>query len=152
MSVSASALFIELYDPADGSSKARWQNFFIGKTVSGHVYRSFDSTDILMNRNASEGGLTIRMPALADSLNLFEVGLDNEWMVRVVLYELPVTTGMPTDLTNALIVARFLGEVLGIQTDLTELVIEVGTALSAISGNIPGRRVTTSLVGRLPTL
>jgi hypothetical protein len=152
MSISASALFIEVYDPATGDVKAKWQNFFVDKAVNGHAYRSFDSTDILMNRSANEGGLTIRMPALADSLNLFEVGLNNEWMVRVVLYELPVTTGMPSDLTNAVVVARFLGEVLGINTDLTELVVEVGTALTAISGNIPGRKVTTSLVGRLPTL
>jgi len=38
------------------------------------------------------------------------------------------------------------------QTDLTTIQAEIGAAMDAISGDIPGRKITTSLVGRLPSL
>ena len=50
------------------------------------------------------------------------------------------------------IVARFVGEVMGMQTDLVTIEAELGAAVDAISGDIPGRKITTSLVGRLPVL
>ena len=36
-------------------------------------------------------------------------------------------------------------------TDLVELSVELGAAIDAVSGDIPGRKITTSLVGRLPS-
>ena len=152
MSTSAIAIFLEVYDPETGANKARWQNFFIDRTVSGHVFRSFQSSDILMNRSASEGGVSLEMAATQDNLSLFALGMDSEWMAKVTLYEMPVTTAMPTNIDNAVVIARFLGEILDLSTNLTSLSVEIGTALSAINGNIPGRKITTSLVGRLPTL
>ena len=151
MSVSGLAIFIRVYDASTGNTQSQLQNFFVGSTVDGYEFRSFNSSDVLMNRSASEGGLTIQLAATAENLNLFEQSLDNEWMVQVTMYELPVEQGL-ADLSGAVVVARFLGEVLGVQTNLTELAVEIGTALSAVDGNIPGRRITTSLVGRLPTL
>jgi hypothetical protein len=62
------------------------------------------------------------------------------------------STSMPTDLNSAVLVSRFVGEVISLSTDLTEIQIELGAAIDAVSGEIPGRRVTTSVVGRLPTL
>ena len=41
---------------------------------------------------------------------------------------------------------------MGMQTDLVKITAELGAAIDAITGDIPGRKITTSLVGRLPTL
>ena len=38
------------------------------------------------------------------------------------------------------------------ETDLAHNPVELGAAIDAVSGEIPGRKITTSLVGRLPTL
>ena len=65
---------------------------------------------------------------------------------------MPVSSSLPTDLSNATVVARFVGEVMGMQTDLVTIEAELGAAVDAISGDIPGRKITTSLVGRLPSL
>ena len=48
---------------------------------------------------------------------------------------------------GATIVAAFTGEIMGMQTDLTTIEVEIGAAIDAISGDIPGRKITTSLVG-----
>ena len=65
---------------------------------------------------------------------------------------MPVSPSLPTDLSNATVIARFVGEVMGMQTDLVTIQAELGAAIDAISGEIPGRKITTSLVGRLPSL
>ena len=49
-------------------------------------------------------------------------------------------------------IAQFVGELMGMDTDLTRINVALGAAMDAISGDIPGRKITTSLVGRLPSL
>ena len=59
---------------------------------------------------------------------------------------------LPTGLGPATVIARFIGEVMTMHTDLIELSVELGASIDAVSGDIPGRKITTSLVGRLPSL
>ena len=146
----AIAAFLQFYN---GSTiHGSWQNFFVDKTVSGHTYVSFDTSEILLNRTADEGGVTLSMAATDNHLNFLETAISSEYLARITLYEMPVTSSMPTNLNNATVVARFVGEVMGMQTDLVTIKAELGAAVDAISGEIPGRKITTSLVGRLPSL
>ena len=146
----AIAAFLQFY--SDDVIHGSWQNFFVDKTVSGHSFVNFDVSDIMMNRTADEGGLTISMAATQNHLGFLETGIGEEYLARITLYEMPVDAGMPTDLSNATVIGRFLGELMGMQTDLITIEAELGAAMDAISGDIPGRKITTSLVGRLPTL
>ena len=146
----AIAAFLQFYN---GSTiHGSWQNFFVDKTVSGHTYVSFDTSEILLNRTADEGGVTLSMAATDNHLYFLETAISSEYLARITLYEMPVTSSMPTNLNNATVVARFVGEVMGMQTDLATIKAELGSAVDAISGDIPGRKITTSLVGRLPSL
>ena len=146
----AIAAFLQFYngDTVHGS----WQNFFVNKTVSGYTFVSFDTSEILINRTADEGGITLSMAATSNHLGFLETSISSEYLARITLYEMPVSSSMPTDLSNATVVAKFVGEVVTMQTDLTSIQVEIGAAIDAISGEIPGRKITTSLVGRLPTL
>ena len=146
----AIAAFLQFYsgDTVHGS----WQNFFVDKTVSGYAFTSFDVSEIMLNRSADEGGVTISMAATDNHLGFLETAISSEYLARITLYEMPVSSSLPTDLSNATVVARFVGEVMGMQTDLVTIQAELGAAIDAISGEIPGRKITTSLVGRLPTL
>lgn len=152
----AIAAFLRVYDhtpPAgDDGTRLLWQNFFIGKAVDGYTYQSFDVADIVMNRSADEGGISITLPALSIHLDFFIAAIESEQLADIRLYEMDASTSMPTDLTSAVLVSRFVGEVIALSTNLTEIQIELGAAIDAVSGEIPGRRVTTSVVGRLPTL
>ena len=146
----AIAAFLQFYsgDTVHGS----WQNFFVNKTVSGYAFTSFDVSEIMLNRSADEGGVTVSMAATDNHLGFLETAISSEYLARITLYEMPVSSSLPTDLSNATVVARFVGEVMGMQTDLVTIQAEIGAAIDAISGEIPGRKITTSLVGRLPTL
>ena len=146
----AIAAFLQFYN--DSTIHGSWQNFFIGKTISGHTFVSFDTSEILLNRTADEGGVTLSMAATDNHLGFLETAISSEYLARITLYEMPVTSSMPTNLNNATVVARFVGEVMGMQTDLVTIQAELGAAVDAISGDIPGRKITTSLVGRLPSL
>ena len=150
MTATAIAAFVRLYQGA--TTYESWQNFFIDKTVNGYEFKSFDVGEISMNRTADEGGTTLTLPATAELLALFERALEQNWLADIVLYEFSIAGGLPIDLTGAVEVAKFLGEVVTMTTNLVELQVMLGTAMDAISGEIPGRRITTSLVGRLPTL
>ena len=146
----AIAAFLQFY--SDDTVHSSWQNFFVDKTVSGYVFTSFDVSEIMLNRSADEGGVTVSMAATDNHLGFLETAITNEYLARITLYEMPVSSSLPTDLSSATVVARFVGEVMGMQTDLVTIQAELGAAIDAISGEIPGRKITTSLVGRLPTL
>ena len=146
----AIAAFLQFY--SDSTVHGSWQNFFVGKAVNGYQYVSFDTSEILINRTADEGGITIGMAATSNHLGFLETAISSEYLARITLYEMPVSSSIPTDLSSATVVAKFVGEVTTMQTDLITIEAEIGAAIDAISGEIPGRKITTSLVGRLPTL
>lgn len=146
----AIAAFLQFY--SGNTVHGSWQNFFVDKTVSGYAFVSFDVSEIMLNRSADEGGVTVSMAATDNHLGFLETAISSEYLAKITLYEMPVSSSLPTDLSNATVVARFVGEVMGMQTDLVTIQAELGAAIDAISGEIPGRKITTSLVGRLPTL
>ena len=135
-----------------GTTHARLQNFFIDRTVNGHRYLSFVPSQIEINRRGDSSGISLQFPAKEEVLDLGTSALDQAYLVEVTIYEIDATNKVPTDLSNATIVSQFLGEVQGMDVDLMNINITVSAALDAISGDIPGRKITTSLVGRLPTL
>lgn len=135
-----------------GQEYKRIQNFFVGKTIDGYAYQSFQSSQIQISRTGDSGGVALEFPATSEILDLGNKALDESHLVEVVLYEMPVDSGIPTGIESAAVIAQFLGEVQTMATDLVRVTIEIGAALDAISGDIPGRKITTSLVGRLPTL
>ena len=146
----AIAAFLQFY--SGNVIHSSWQNFFVSKTVNGHVYVGFETSDVLLNRTADEGGISLTIAATNNHLRFLETAIADEYLARITLYEMPVTSLMPTNLNNATVVARFVGEVTGMQTDLTTIQVELGATIDAVSGDIPGRKITTSLVGRLPSL
>ena len=152
----AIAGFLKVFDhsPVQGDPGIRllWQNFFIDRVVDDYLFAPFKVSAIVMNRTSDEGGLQVEMPATQQNLQFFVSSTEAERLLEVVLYEMPLDSGMPTDLSTGVLVSRFVGEIISLQVDLVTIKLEVGAAIDAISGEIPGRRVTTSVVGRLPTL
>ena len=148
----ATALAIRVKFYQGNDVKARWQNFWMQSTIDGYSPKSFQTSEILLNRSADEGGITIRMPALADDMNFFLAAIEGEYLADVRMYEQEVTNEMPVSFGSMALVGRFVGEVQTMQMTISDLTVAVGAALDAINGDIPGRRITTSLVGRLPIL
>ena len=152
----AIAAFLRVYDhspiPPDDGTRKLWQNFFVGKTVNGHLFEPFEISDVIMNRTADEGGISLTCSPLQQNLDFFVASMEAERLLAIELYEMTVDGEIPTDISGGMLIARFVGEIIALQTDLLSIQVEVGAAIDAVSGEIPGRRVTTSVVGRLPTL
>lgn len=129
---------------------AFWQNFWVNQTINGVAFVPFEVSGIQMNRSADEGGLTLSLPATGAHLQFLEAAIENETLCMVQMMEMPA--GVSFEVTNGVLIAQFVGEVISMTTDLTSIQVEIGTAMDAISGDIPGRKITTSLVGRLPSL
>ena len=136
----------------DGITKAAWQNFWNAKTVDGFAPVNFTTSEILLNRSADEGGITLAVPTVNEHINFFLDGIENEYLAEVQLYEQTVEGAMPTNLSGMTLIARFVGEVQTMNMTVETLTISIGAGIDAVNGEIPGRRITTSLVGRLPTL
>ena len=134
------------------NDKQKWQNFFNNQSVDGYAYKAFDTSEILMNRSADEGGVTLTMVALKDTVDFFLAAIEGEYLAEILVYEFEVVSALPTSFAGGSVVARFVGEVQTMTLDLTQLTVSIGAAIDAVRGEIPGRRITTSLVGRLPTL
>ena len=70
---SAIAAFLKVYDhsPVAGDDGIRllWQNFFVGKVIDGHTYESFEVSDLVMNRTADEGGISLTIGATQSNLD-----------------------------------------------------------------------------------
>ena len=144
----ATAVRLKFYK--DGVTYAQWQNFWVNQTIDGYAFVSFTTGEILMNRTADEGGITLSVAATNAHLQLFETAIANEHLCLIEVLEMPI--GASYDPAQSTLIARFVGEVVAMQTDLTKIDVELGAAMDAISGDIPGRKITTSLVGRLPSL
>ena len=136
----------------DTATKAKWQNFWVDKTVNGYSSVSFKTSNILMNRSVDEGGITLMLPCLADHIEFVLRAIENEYLADVRLWEQEVIADMPNDMSGMTMISRFVGEVQAMNMTVDTVTVSIGAGIDAVNGEIPGRRITTSLVGRLPTL
>ena len=130
----------------------KWQNFFVDKTVDGFAFHSFQTSDVILNRTVDEGGMSIELAMTQSNLTYMEAAINEGFLIEIQVYELPVDDGIPADLATGQIVARFVGEATEMSCDLTMITMTIGAAIDAVTEDIPGRKFTTSLVGRLPIL
>jgi hypothetical protein len=144
------AIAVRLKFYKDGATFAQWQNFWVDKTIDGYGFVNFTTGEILMNRTADEGGVALSVAATQAHLQLFETAIANEHLCLIEVLEMPA--GSSSDPAQSTLIAKFVGEVVAMDTDLTQINVALGAAMDAISGDIPGRKITTSLVGRLPSL
>ena len=87
------------------------------------------------------------MPATKGHLDFFETAIANEYLCQNYAFEMPVP--LLTLQRRQQQCRCVCGEVMGMQTDLTTIDVALGAAIDAVSGDIPGRKITTSLVGEV---
>lgn len=155
MSSFAIAASVRFYQNTE--TKALWQNFWKDAPltlpgVDQYIAKSFNTSAILLNRTADEGGITLTMPALADDMAFLLTAIEKEYLADVQLFEQQLVDKIPANFEEMTLIGRFIGEVQSMQMNLSTLSLEIGSAMDAVNGEIPGRRITTSLVGRLPSL
>jgi hypothetical protein len=126
----------------------KWQNYFIGQAVDGYDYQGFRSSGVLTNRSSDENGVSIEMPANPSILGMMETAIGDQWLCESIVYRLTD----PTSAATKVVASRFIGEVLGVSTDMVTIKFELGAGIDALTAQIPGRKITSALVGSLPQI
>ena len=128
----------------------KWQNYFVHDTVDGYEFQPFSVSTIQVNRSADEGGIQIEGPSSFRLLDQFEKAVNDQHIVEVRLMQVAGTITEPS-FTNFYQIAMFTGVALTMSNNLTVCRLEVGSAIDAVSGDVPGRKIVLADVGELPS-
>jgi hypothetical protein len=131
-----------------GTDFFKWQNYFIDQSVDGYVYQGYRSSGVLTNRSSDENGISIEMPANPSILVVMEAAIGDQWLCESIVYRLTD----PTNAATKVVVSRFIGEVLSVSTNMVTITFELGAGIDALTAQIPGRKITSALVGSMPQI
>ena len=130
---------------------ALWQNYFVGETVDGHEFQPFSVSTIQVNRSADEGGIVIEGPSSFRLLTQFETSVNDQHIVEAKLLQQAGSITTPS-FDNFQVIAMFTGVALTMTNNLTGVRLSVGSAIDAVSGDVPGRKITLADVRVLPKI
>lgn len=133
-----------------GGSVYRFQNFYIGKTVSyqGSTYNfvPFGFSGVTVNRTGDNIEASLVFPNNGLSRSWIVNAVEDFWIATVYVMILdPDGTNAPT------LLHRYIGQVATGGWDETTITMKLNTILDAVDSNIPMRRITRNLVGAIPT-
>lgn len=128
-----------------------WQNYFVGSTVGGFEFQPFTVSTIQVNRSADEGGITIEGPASYRFITQFETAVNDQHIIEVKLLQQNGSI-IQESFDNFYQIAMFTGVALSMSNNLTQVRLSVGSAIDAVSGDVPGRKIALADVGQLPKL
>jgi len=139
------ATYVRFYSGA--VTYAQWQNFYQG-TSYGHTFQNFNAGSGVVTRTADEASSSLSLPAVPLLVQFVNAALQDQYLVELNLY-----TVDPASAAGArTLVSSFLGEVVGATIDPVTITMELGLALDSLTAQIPGRRMTTALIGNVPKL
>lgn len=140
------AVYVRFYSGA--TTHANWQNFYVGQTSHGAAFQSFDAGSGVVTRTADQTSSSLMVPATPAMVQFAEAAINGQYLVELNIYTVdPAAVDGSRTLVSA-----FLGEVVGASTDASAITLELGLALDALTAQIPGRRMTTALIGNVPKL
>jgi hypothetical protein len=134
-------------DPIVGQA---WQNFTQGqvRTYLGddYTYAGFGFSGGSVDLEAAAVSATLLFSLNQLDLNIFKEASTNRRLVRIRTVWLE-----PDSLVETSQYSEDIYEILGFSHNQLTLSIRLGSPLDAIEAEFPGRRLTTALVGQLPS-
>ena len=129
----------------------RFQNFFIGQdiTTSGDTYQflPFGFSGVTVNTTGDGTDASLLFAQNAISRSWADTAVANKWIAHVSVMILD-----PDDSTSTSSkLCEYWGQISGGSWDETSLSLTLNTVLDAVKTNVPMRRLSTQLVGDLPT-
>jgi hypothetical protein len=135
----------------EGTTYARWQNYFGDEVVDGFEFQPFSVSTIQVNRSADEGGVVIEGPSTFRLLTQFETSVNDQHVIEVKLLQQTGSVTTPS-FGSFQVIAMFTGVALTMTNNLTQARLSVGSAIDAVSGDAPGRKLTLAEIGELPKI
>ena len=131
--------------------RLRCQSYYAARTVTWEdqpwVYVPFIADGIVAGDLSAEGSMTVGMPATATVLEALSDALRYGDLLELRQYEFDQQAATDEPPSGQLLVASYLGEVVGLGGSFTWLEVQLGSALSPIGVQIPPRTMTSQLIG-----
>jgi hypothetical protein len=132
-----------------GTSSWRFQNFHIAKTATfqgiNYTFLPFGFSGVSINRNGDNTEASLVFPNNELSRAWALTAVKESWIGRVYVMLLN-----PDDVSEGQIMHQYTGQVAAGNWDETSLNLSLNTILDAVGSDVPMRRLTQSLIGKIP--
>jgi hypothetical protein len=145
MSEYGRSTWVRIYSGA--TTYQRWQNYYLGQTVSSHAYLPFNVGALVISADGDQSGLTLTLPATTEVIDAIEAAIAGLRLVEVTVYSFEDPAISNTTPAGQTLLSTFLGEVTDCSATLSSLSVTLGTSLAPIGAQIPRLRFTPELVG-----
>jgi hypothetical protein len=129
----------------------RWQSYYVNSNVTwdggSWTYQQFDSDGITAGGVESEESITVTLPAVTTVVDAVLAALNDARLVELRMYEFDTLLGNNNPQSGQSLIATYIGEVVGASGGFTEIIMELGSALSPVGAQVPPRKFTTRLIG-----
>ena len=129
----------------------RWQSRWVGQTVTIESaqweWLPFDAGGIVDGDVSSEGSLSVTVPATGETVPLLRQAMGAGLLAEIRQYEFDPQLGLITPPVNMVLVASYLGEVVGLDGERTSIEMTLGSALAPVGVQFPPRSMTSQLIG-----
>lgn len=134
-----------------GVTRFRCQNYYAARTVTWEdqpwLYVPFVADGIVAGDLSAEGSMTVGMPATRPLVEVLQTALNYGDLIEILQYEFDQQAATDEPPSGQLLVANYIGEVVGLSGSFTWLEVQLGSALSPIGIQVPPRTMTSQLIG-----
>lgn len=133
----------------NGVTLHRFQNFFIGETITyngnSFGFLPFGFSGVTVNRTGDNTEASLALPNNTLSRNWGVEAIDRRWLAQIEVMLLN-----PDDRTSFTRLHQYVGQVAGGQWGEVGLQLTLSTVLDAVGTDVPLRRLTQRLIGAIP--
>lgn len=138
------AQYLRIFDSS--GTYQRWQNYYLNTTATytgqPWVFLSFDVDGFTTGQTGDEGGVSVTLPATAFVIDTVEDAIRNARLCELQMVEFDTVTG-----AAPVVIASYVGEVVGGGGPFETVNLELGSSLSPVGAQVPPRKFTSRLVG-----
>ena len=145
-----------------GETQYRFQNFFIGETITitneldanksdPYDFVPYGFSGVTINRTGDGTDASLLFPNSSGNIgkltrSLIKDAVEERWIayVRVLIVD-------PDDQASFTQLSQYYGQVTTASWDSQTVTLSINSVLDAVGGDVPHRKITQPLVGNLPT-
>jgi hypothetical protein len=131
----------------DTGAELKFQNFWIGQTVSSHQFLPFGFSGITVNRSGDNVDASLVFPNNAIARAWADEAIRKGWIATVSVRIIADSTDPAS---NQTILHTYVGQVAGGGWRQEAVEFRLNSVLDAVGGEIPKRTLQQKLVGSIP--
>lgn len=146
----AIAQFLRIFE-ANGVTVERWHSYWAGSVSwesQSWEYQPFIAEGFTDGLTGSESGVTVSAPGTTRIVQAFDAAIFRGRIAELRLYQFQPSQGNDAPQAGQTLIGQFTGQVVGGGGSLTNVSIELGSALSPVGAQFPPRVFTTAIMGK----